>query len=402
MAITIESAPQDYVPVYSDIMYTVSSTNYAQTNFKFVAVVKNASGTTLAKLKAPILYGTTDKGVFNISRILRSYVTYDFTLNTLQPARCLNSYIGYSVEFGEEYGTTPTEYLNLTSSTGKYAWNGVYSVFANESIADYLCDDSSAKFLTTVRRRRVDLAQQDYLYFLSGLNTDVAVVEVKAYNASGTLLADSDISQSFDGSSIDEYLLRVAAGPANLNTIAQGQLVSGTAGSLVPANTAYYTIRLHDNATPPVTYLSEEYRFDVVEDCSKWSARYLYFLNRLGGFESVRFSQMNREMYDIERKQFKRNNYTLSGNEFIRDSAKHGMTNYNVEKRKKVVLHTDFLNETEWEWLHDLMSSPVVFLDGTIPVNIVDTRHEVFTLRDAPQFLRVEVEYTEPERLQNV
>lgn len=402
MAITIESAPQDYVPVYSDITYTVSSNNYAQANFKFVAVVKNAAGTTLAKLKAPILYGTTDKGVFNISRILRSYVTYDFALNTLQPARCLNSYIGYSVEFGEEYGSTPAEYLALTTSSGKYAWNGLYSVWGAEAITDYLTDDTSAKFLTTVRQRRVDRSQYDYLYFLSGLNTDVAAVEVKAYDSAGNVLADSDISQSFDGNTADEYLLRVAAGVPNLNSILQANLLSGTQGQIVPVGTSYYTITLHDNATPPPTYLSETYRFDIVEECSKWSTRYLYFLNRLGGFESVRFSQMHRDVYDIERKQFKRNNYGLSGNDFIRDTSKHGMTNYNVEKRKKVILHTDFLNETEWEWLHDLMSSPVVFLDGTIPVNIVDTRHEVFTLRDAPQYLRVEVEYTEPERLQNV
>jgi len=79
MAITINTEPNDVSPVYSDISYVVTSTNYAQANFKFIAVIKNASGTTIAKLKAPIFHGTTDKGVFNISRILQNYVTYDFT-----------------------------------------------------------------------------------------------------------------------------------------------------------------------------------------------------------------------------------------------------------------------------------------------------------------------------------
>ena len=78
MAITINTEPNDVAPVYSDISYVVTSTNYAQPNFKVVAVIKDAAGTIIAKLKAPIFHGTTDKGVFNISRILQNYVTYVF------------------------------------------------------------------------------------------------------------------------------------------------------------------------------------------------------------------------------------------------------------------------------------------------------------------------------------
>jgi hypothetical protein len=50
----------------------------------------------------------------------------------------------------------------------------------------------------------------------------------------------------------------------------------------------------------------------------------------------------------------------------------------------------------------DLLSSPIVYLDGTIPVNITNTSMEVFDLNDGPQQLRIEVEYTEPEILQNI
>ncbi len=39
------------------------------------------STTSLAKLKAPIYYGSTNKGVFNIGRILENYVTYDWNFN---------------------------------------------------------------------------------------------------------------------------------------------------------------------------------------------------------------------------------------------------------------------------------------------------------------------------------
>lgn len=397
MAITIENEPTDITPVYSDIIYTLSSTNSGQTNFKFVAVVKNAAGTTLAKLKAP-LYTGTNYGVFNLSRILQNYVTHDFTQATLQPAKCSNSFIAYSVEFGEEYGGT--EYLNLTSDTGKYAWNALFSKWNySEAVSDYQIDfPATSKFLTTIRRKRVTRAQYEYLYFLRGAVGGVTKVEVKAYDAAGNATT-SVIKQVLNASNKDEYLLRMAAGVVNLNLITSGNLYSGTAGSVVPAGTVYYTIQLKNNLDDAG---SELYRFDIIEECSKYSTRTLYFLNRLGAFETLRCGMLNRDTYQIDRKQLKRNTYGFTGTSYGRDTTAHGITSYATTKSRKVILNTDWLNELEWVWVHELISSPVVYLDGNIPVTITNTQIEVFDLNDGPQQLRIEVEYSEPEILQSI
>jgi hypothetical protein len=397
MAITINTEPNDISPVYSDISYVVTSTNYAQSNFKFVAVVKNASGTIIAKLKAPIFHGTTDKAVFNLSRILQNYVTYDFTHNLGTMTKCLNSYIGYSVEFGEEYGGT--EYLNLTSDTGKYAWNGLFDLYGSETADTYKINvpSSTPKFLTRVRTRRVTTSQYDYLHFLL-LGFD-ATPKIIAYNAAGTAIATSQIKLPWTASTSDlsQFMVRFGCGPVQLNALTSGELDSGTAGNVIPTNTAYYTIQIQTGAGSAG---SEVYRFDVVEECSKYTTQYLYFLNPLGGFESVRCSMASKDKYNINRKQFKRNNYTLSGNTYAYDTSKHGITNYAVEKTKEVTLNTNWLTETEFEWLQDLIASPVVFL-GNIPVNIVETSYEVFDYVDGPNNLKITVQYTEPERLQN-
>ena len=396
MAITINTEPNDVAPVYSDVSYVVTSTNYAQANFKFIAVIKNASGTTIAKLKAPIFYGTTDKGVFNISRILQNYVTYDFTQGLAAISKCSNSYLAYSVEFGEEYGGT--EYLALASDTGKYVWNGLFNLYGSETTATYqLPLTGSAQFLTRVRTRRVSLGQADYLYFLRGNVANESDMRIIAYDAAGGTTT-SVINNSFtDAGDKSEFLLRCPAGPDNLNDVLSGQLVSGTAGNIIPANTSYYTMQVINASSNGQTEL---YRFDVVEECSKYSPQYLYFLNPLGAFESVRCSMMSRDKYNVSRKQYKRNNYTLTGNTFAYDTSKHGMTTYATEKTKQVVLNTNWLTETEFEWLQDLIASPVVFL-GTIPVNITDTSYEVMDYIDGPNNLQITVEYTEPERLQN-
>jgi hypothetical protein len=397
VAITIENEPGDITPVYSDITYTLSSTNSGQTNFKFVAVVKNAAGTILAKLKAPVYTGTS-YGVFNLSRILQNYVTFDFNQATTIPAKCTNSFLAYSVEFGEEYGGT--EYLNLTSDTGKYTWNGLFSKWESEAVSDYeIAIPSSRKFLTTVRSRRVTRAQYDYLYFLRGAATGVDEVEVKAYDAAG-VATTSVIDQTFNTTAKDEYLLRMAAGVVNLNQISAASLISGTAGSVVPVGTVYYTIQLKQSiGNDPC---SEAYRFDVIEECSKYTPRVLYFLNRLGGFETLRCSMLNRDTFEVQRKQLKRNTYEFTGTVYGRDTSAHGIASYSTTKTRKVILNTDFLNATEWQWVDDLLSSPIVYLDGNIPVNITNTSMEVFDLNDGPQQLRIEVEYTEPEILQNI
>jgi len=397
MAITINTEPNDIAPVYSDISYVVTSTNYAQSNFKFVAVVKNAAGTIIAKLKAPIFHGTTDKGVFNISRILQNYVTYDFTQNLGTLTKCLNSYIGYSVEFGEEYGGT--EYLNLTSDTGKYAWNGLFDLYGTETADTYKINvpSSTPKFLTRVRTRRVTTSQYDYLHFLLlGFN---ATPKIIAYDAAGSSIATSQIKLPWAASVSDlsQFMVRFGCGPVQLNALVAAELDSGTAGNVIPTNTAYYTIQIQTGAGSAG---SEVYRFDIVEECSKYLPQYLNFLNPLGGFESVRCSMASKDKYNISRKQFKRNNYTLSGNTYAYDTSKHGITNYAVEKTKEVTLNTNWLTETEFEWLQDLIASPVVFL-GNIPVNIVETSYEVFDYVDGPNNLKITVQYTEPERLQN-
>jgi hypothetical protein len=361
-----------------------------------VAVVKNATSTIIAKLKAPIFYGTTNYGVFDLSRILQNYVTYDFTQGLTAISKCNNSYLAYSVEFGEEYGGT--EYLNLASDTGKYVWNGLFNLYGSETTATYqLPLSGSAQFLTRVRTRRVSLGQADYLYFLRGNVANESDMRIIAYDAAGGTTT-SVINNSFtDAGDKSEFLLRCPAGPDNLNDVLSGQLVSGTAGNIIPANTSYYTMQVINASSNGQTEL---YRFDVVEECSKYTPQYLYFLNPLGGFETVRCSMMSRDKYNVTRKQFKRNNYGISGVQYLYDTSKHGMTSYATEKTKQVVLNTNWLTETEFEWLQDLIASPVVFL-GNIPVNITDTSYEVMDYIDGPNNLQITVEYTEPERLQN-
>ena len=122
MALSITQQPNNYAPAFNDTNFVITESSggiYTKDNFKFIADVKVAA-TTVAKLKAPIYFGSTNKGVFNIGRILESYVTNNWEFTDTSPSGCVNSFSDYEVEFGYEYSNSPTgtitEYLDLTSA----------------------------------------------------------------------------------------------------------------------------------------------------------------------------------------------------------------------------------------------------------------------------------------------
>ena len=74
VALSITQQPDSYHPAFNDTNFVITESSggiYTKDNFKFIANVKVAA-TSVAKLKAPIYFGSTNKGVFNIGRILES------------------------------------------------------------------------------------------------------------------------------------------------------------------------------------------------------------------------------------------------------------------------------------------------------------------------------------------
>ena len=101
MALSITQQPNEYAPAYNDTNFVITESSggiYTKDNFKFIAEVKQNT-TSLAKLKAPIYYGSTNKGVFNIGRILENYVSHDWNYNDSAASGCTSSIMDYKVEF---------------------------------------------------------------------------------------------------------------------------------------------------------------------------------------------------------------------------------------------------------------------------------------------------------------
>ncbi len=362
MAITVHQQPTLVTPAYNDILCLLSSTNYLSGDFRYVAEIKTSGGTTIAKLKTPVIYGT-DKGVVNAKRILESYVTYDFDVTNTLNGTCPNqsSLMKYEIEIGEEWDGT--EYLNQTSINA-WIFNGAFS---RRNYSTYVSGEwvmnsgTSSKFLTNQRSKRVKVNQWDWLYFIAYNNPlpfFATFVRYKSYDASG-LLKTVDVTYTAAAEiTTGEYGINKVPSGRNIANIDSGEITAGTM-PIIHAAATYYTIEVYDNSNAKI---SETYTIYLNEDCTRYDSVNIYYLNPMGGFDSFMFNKVRNDTYQPNRKQMKRQTYELSGMSYAKNINKHEIVNYDTTERQTVVLNSDWINDAESIAMHELISSPVVFM----------------------------------------
>lgn len=348
MAITIVSSPDKFTPAFNPVVYTISSDNYNEPSFKFVAdVYSGAQLLGTAKLQ-PQVNGSLPVQV-DISRLLEelvaaNYCQLDSTMTDIvNPAG--GAIASYRVEFGEEYdGTT---YANLNSASG-FVFNGGmnYYRFPFYSQATYL----GSRFLTYLDRQVV--RKQDSL-ILSILQSDLAAIAsfgLVIRNAAGTSLYSSTISNPYNSLAItNNRLLHLHVGfdflfaELDFNTTVYNQA-------------AYYEITPSGGTTHRV-YLHSR--------CERFPGRRLYFLNELGGFDGFNFMLTDRESQKVAQEAYMRapsnraTGYDASARRF---EAQRRVFNMEITERHK--LQSDYLTDAEAEQLKELFSSPLIYMEA--------------------------------------
>jgi hypothetical protein len=106
----------------------------------------------------------------------------------------------------------------------------------------------------------------------------------------------------------------------------------------------------------------------------------LHWLNRLGGFDCFNFDRYYTETSQIERKFYKRPYGNVTSGSWSYAVSDRNNVNMINTSRKQFVIQTNWISETEAEWLEELMTSPVVYLEESATVlkavNIIDTSYE--------------------------
>jgi hypothetical protein len=133
--------------------------------------------------------------------------------------------------------------------------------------------------------------------------------------------------------------------------------------------------------------LEDEVERDYVRvhlDCQPRSTSYnLHFLNSLGGYDTMLFSLVNRQSRTGQKKSYANLEYVLNTSTYAMDRKNAngvlygGSTQFWGEQSIAMKLTSDWVNQTDYTWLKELIYSPEVYLEVPsntfYPVQVTDS-----------------------------
>lgn len=372
MSVTIVSFAQTHTPAYNNQYLVASSTNAAQTNFKYVVTVEINGGTSVDNITLDIP-PRPDNGFlyYDPQRIARASIKSEFNLTALN---FFNPSLTQSSEFkkvtigiDEKYGSPVSGFGGVSSSY--YIWNASYKSL---DFADYVyATTTSAKDLTLVPSLADTIKfEQTYLFktWHRGFSTrDTRYLLIESYDAQGNGIQAAMIENSaytVGAGSYNRNYVSLNCSPYGLNNFT-GTIISKSDPLLdiIPSQTVRYTYYFLDTALATSSATNTVY---IEEMCSKYSRYVLHFLNTLGNWDSFTFNKLSRYTTEKESEMFKKVPYTLTAaNKYRYEKYTNDTVVYNTVLTNKMTLNSDFINENEAAWLLDLLTSPDIKLENS-------------------------------------
>lgn len=361
MAITINSTPASYQSVHEDLWFVVSSTNTAQTSFKYVFDIYIGADI-VARIKSfpePV----TAKGIFNAATIVRNYLTKYFTPNTtttLFSSISSGIRVAYTVRFGEEYnGTLYTNLANGSYNAYNYYPNILDGIgaFNGTWYDDYTANILTRRDINNIITRRT--GGRCFVGLLNGDedNTRDWKFEVTRYNSGSATTNSSGGTETI----LDFALLELS--PAAINAY--------VGSSFITSATDYYILEgYQDNVS--------QFSFRVNILCEpRYEAIPIHFLNSLGGYDTFNFSLVNREQRTIERKSYEEIEWQNGATTMNRVNSSNvfygGAKPFATSQTITYTLTSDWLSLAEYNWVKELIASPEVYFEDSgyfIPVKV--------------------------------
>jgi len=379
MAIVTYDQPQEYQLAYNDNVYVFRAGISTPTKRFKVSVLPNGSLTPIATVRVyptPSEFGGDHRAFVDVSRILQSKLGHDIaipTANHLGYAPNVNSHFEYALLIQEEDVNSDGAYE--VQGLGhfyalKSVWNGVQDNidWLDFTPSDYLMDTGvgAHKWLTdgptSTEFRDINTGQSAFLYFIGtedNAPNGYYLTTYSGYNATGSQLSNILVSNPYAAAMTAGYtkrFLRVPVGTYDIPLTNPSQYSSGSPATVLN-NVKSYSIKLWDTSFP----ISERVTFNIDRNCSKYTPVRLHWMNRLGGFDAFNFDLKSEENTRVKRKQYDQQEHTFTGNAWEYTKASRGRTQYDTRLTKKIKVNTNYLTETESDWMESLFTSPEIY-----------------------------------------
>jgi len=401
MAITIQSSPAPYSSMHDSLWFVSSSNNATDVNltsFKFVYDVY-VSGSQVSRTKifpAPSAEGSY--GIFNPSPMVRSYVTNYFEPSGSSILVASNNKIKVdaTIQIGEEYsfvsGGNPVTNLNLASSALS-AYNYYQPLFAdilfsnaetplvlsnyydNLLIANFTNDWITERDINNITIEYGDIFYATYFRVTAGSYS----AKIDVVSEAGSILDTASGSITFSG---EMNLFNLSA--ANINTFAGRTLIN--------ADTWGYNVSIKLGA-------AESRKLKFTQKCyPKYKQFNLNFLNRLGGWDTMKFALVNKRSSEFTRSNYKRSDWQLTGNSMTNidsyNKYNESTVSYSVQHKDMFHLISDWVSQQDYEWLAQLVASPIVYIEvqgAYFPVIISNNNYQ-YKLESADKLFNFEID----------
>ena len=390
MAITIEEQPYEYTPVGQRLIIVCSSTNVANTGFRFVF--------DFGAFQVNVQPNASNKGMLDLAPIFREELQHDASehFNTTGTENTSVAFISCTIKEG-----WLVDGVFTVSGSGMADIDDVYAFLAEYQIADGYRPDPNTRYALdgitkyAMSERTKDTHKwieanarglsNDYVYIPTRL-ADYGVLYAPSYTA---LLADNDfdvaVISTYDDNDalIETQFFAMANNNSIVNTIAAFYAnVASTGIDLTGAK--YYTIQFgKETAFPVYTPSSRVYCFYIVPDDCRFDNVRLGWSNTCGGVDYFNFTKKSELSFNYDRKQYQKVVGTYNASTFGFNTYDRGTTDRYVNTTKGLQINSDWVSVGEFNLLQTLCRSNDVFIindDATLTPVLVDTQN--FVIKD--------------------
>lgn len=350
---TATYSPPSYSSVNDTLLWVFSDANATdptKVNYKYVVEVwvNGVKVDTRRVFPRPADgYGITD-----VSTVVRGYIAAVFTPtagSVLSWQMGEGEFRTPSVELKvrEEYNGTVGSIV-LTTSTKVFYNNYLIRGEALNVLGTY------ANKPCTTRGFTIELTLDSYFYFIPRFSVLSTAYTVTVAGNSRTVTPATALTCQ---------MINIA--PQAINAEFSGAITSSTKSYEVTFGTTTYTVKLV---------------------CKGLYTNYkLHFLNRFGAFETMLFNKVRRRSTDIRKNSFNQLPYRVDGSG-VASFTNNGnaifyeqRTTYAVGTSEKLNVQTDFIDDTDYNWLGQLAASPLVYLEDNLqffPVVITNSNYQ--------------------------
>ncbi len=419
MAILVQQKPAEKSLVYNDNIWIFGSTIGTLTNFRYHVKVLQYPITIPATIHhEDYIYPRQEaQGLtyFDPSRILESLLSHDVSIPDADHNGFIandNSHTEYYLVITEQQRNASNVWVNVSPhlSVDRVVWNGGIRKrdWLTFDYSDYEMEVgvTDTKFLTSGPTTRYqNSADSSWLYFTAKEDDAPRYLQVKSYDAAGSILSTETIENPND-TAISEnpftgrkyQFARVVTGREDLNAT---DAAYKSAANIVDPSAVYYTVQLRSSHG----ILSELYTYWMDQKCSKFDTIRLHWLNEFGGFDSYNFILKHTLDTDIDRRSYHQEHHTWgAAGTFDYGTDSRGKTDYSVEMADRIRINSDYMDETDAAWMQSLIESPVVFQEigsDLVAVNIkASTYTKKTTINDKLKQYEIDLEYSLKENRQ--